>query len=65
MGLNMSKGPSSFRVTDANRLTQALTGAGKNIVRVELERGKVVFYTDNGGKAAEPNEWAIDDKGAA
>jgi len=60
----MSKGPSHFRVTDAKRLTQALTSAGAKIVRVELDGGKVVMHLADGSKAAEPaddlDRWIAD-----
>jgi hypothetical protein len=53
----MARAPCTFRQTDVTRAVKAVTAAGVNIARVEIDKsGKIVIVT--GGAKAELSELA-------
>ena len=53
----MARAPSTFRQQDVTRAVKAVTAAGVNIARVEIDKfGKIVIVT--GGAKAELSELA-------
>jgi hypothetical protein len=40
----MSKRPSNFRKSDIKRGVQALESAGHKLARVEVQKGKIIFF---------------------
>jgi hypothetical protein len=44
----MSKGPSTFRVTDVRRAVKATESAGLKVGRIELSPGKIIIVPANG-----------------
>ena len=46
-GERMSARPSHFRQADLSRAVKALEAAGKEVLRVEIEGGKVVIVTSS------------------
>jgi hypothetical protein len=56
-GSRMARAPCTFRQTDVTRAVKAVTAAGVNIARVEIDKsGKIVIVT--GGAKAELSELA-------
>lgn len=55
----MSKGPTSFKATDASRLIRAVEKAGVRVARIEFEDRKITIIPGNADGPAEndPNEW--------
>jgi len=49
----MSKGPSSFRVTDVRRAIQTTESAGLKVARIELSPGTITIIPGD-GKAGPP-----------
>ena len=62
--LIMARAPSTFRQQDVTRAVKAVTAAGVDIARIEIDKaGKIVIVTTNGtqvGESAEENEWDRD-----
>jgi hypothetical protein len=58
----MPRAPSTFRQQDVTRAVKAVTAAGVNIARIEIDKsGKIVIITthpsDQPGETTEANEW--------
>jgi len=58
----MARAPSTFRQQDVTRAVKAVTAAGVNIARIEIDKsGKIVIITagpiNQPGKMREANEW--------
>jgi hypothetical protein len=59
---DMARAPSTFRQQDVTRAVKAVSAAGVNIARVEIDKsGKIAIITTNGVAAhdedKEGNEW--------
>jgi hypothetical protein len=58
----MARAPSTFRQQDVTRAVKAVTAAGVNIARIEIDKsGKIVIITADPtgrpGQMTEANEW--------
>ena len=58
----MTRAPSTFRQQDVTRAVKAVTAAGVNIARIEIDKaGKIVIITADRtgqpGEMTEANEW--------
>jgi hypothetical protein len=57
----MARVPSTFRQQDVTKAVKAVTAAGVDIARIEIDKaGKIVIVTTNGsqpGESTEVNEW--------
>lgn len=54
----MARAPSTFRQQDVTRAVKAVTAAGVNIARVEIDKsGKIVIVTADEAPSREGNEW--------
>ena len=61
-GSRMARAPCTFRQTDVTRAVKAVTAAGVNIARVEIDKsGKIVIITgcpsSQPDESTEANEW--------
>jgi hypothetical protein len=54
----MSKAASDFKETNVKRAVRAVQRAGLKIGRVELERGKIIIFPDDGenAEASKPSD---------
>jgi len=58
----MARAPSTFRQQDVTRAVKAVTAAGVNLARIEIDKaGKIVIITADRtgqpGEMTEANEW--------